>query len=194
MKFSSKFALLGAATLLITACGAAPQQGAAEPRMAKPGPNAQYTVKWPQPMPGEDRYIRMTLGQDVAEQCEFSQAHFAFDSSEPLPQEQKQIVALADCLRRPSLEGAQIQLIGRADPRGARDYNQQLGLRRAERVKQILMAQGIPEERFLTVSSGADEAKGGNDPLYSYGFDRRVDIRLRATHAPAGVSGPAYRP
>ncbi|WP_044244649.1 OmpA family protein [Chondromyces apiculatus] len=191
----STVGILGAMALFATACSSLePTQGAANPRMAKPGPDAQYRVDMPKPGPAEDRYIRMTLGQDIANQCEFSEAHFAFDSAEPLPQERRMIVALADCLRRPALEGHQITLVGRADPRGGNDYNQSLGMRRAEQVKAVLVAQGIPAERISTMSSGAAEALGGNDPAYSYGYDRRVDIVLRDTHAPAGKSGPAYRP
>ena len=58
------------------------------------------------------------------------------------------------------------QIEGHADERGTREYNQALGERRAQAAKLFLMAQGVPENRLLTISwckerpvaTGSDES------------------------------------
>ncbi|WP_437707840.1 OmpA family protein [Sorangium sp. So ce448] len=178
---------LGALALsLFTACAAAPppQQARTEPRLPNPGPDGVYKVEWPDLREGEDRFIGLTLGADIADVCRLPKTSFAFDSSEPLPQEHVELRALVDCLLSSSLKGARIELVGRADPRGTPAYNQDLSLRRAARVKEILVEEGIPADRITTRATGAAGAVGAQ-PMYSYGYDRRVDVALiGVAHAP----------
>lgn len=193
MMRSIGIALLGALGVCLTACSSvSPQQSAAAPRLPNPGPDAEYTVEWPDGSLPQTRLVRMTVGAGPG-QCDLTHAHFEFDSSEPLPQDHLVLIALAECLREPALEGHQIRIIGRADPQGQPLYNDRLGRLRAERAKEILVEHGVPAERITTSSRGEREAKLG-DPLYAFGFDRRVDVVLRVVRAPAGVSGPAYVP
>ncbi|WP_437730348.1 OmpA family protein [Sorangium sp. So ce1335] len=182
-------ALLGALALsLLAACAAPPapaQSAAAEPRLPHPGRDGVYKVEWPDLREGEDRFIGLTLGADIADVCRLPKTHFAFDAAEPLPQEHLELRAVVDCLLSSNLKDARIELIGRADPRGAQAYNQDLSLRRASRVKEILVKEGIPADRITTRATGAAEAVG-TQPMYSYGYDRRVDVvLLGVAHAPA---------
>ncbi|XXX72736.1 OmpA family protein [Sorangium sp. So ce134] len=178
---------LGALAIsLLSACAAAPppEQARAEPRLPSPGPDGVYKVEWPDMREGEDRFIRLTLGADIADVCRLPKANFAFDSAEPLPQDHLELRAIVDCLLTSNLKDARIELVGRADPRGTQAYNQDLSLRRATRVKEILMKEGIPADRISVRATGASEAVG-NQPMYSYGYDRRVDVVLIGiTHAP----------
>ncbi|WP_433926766.1 OmpA family protein [Sorangium cellulosum] len=173
--------LLGAlAVSLLSACAAPPapaQSAVAEPRMPNPGPDGVYKVEWPDLREGEDRFIGLTLGADIADVCRLPKANFAFDSAEPLPQEHLELRAVVDCLLSSNLRNARIELVGRADPRGTQAYNQDLSLRRAQRVKEILVAEGIPADRVTVRATGAAEAVG-TQPMYSYGYDRRVDVVL----------------
>jgi len=154
-----------------------PKQAPRTSGLPDPGPDQEYTVKWPEMGRGKDRYIRLTLGEDVTASCRMSKPHFQFDSDEPLPQDQFELKALADCLNQPSLQKLSINLVGRTDPRGNQGYNDELGQRRAERVKEILVESGIAPDRLLTSSRGQTEARG-DQGLFSYGYDRRVDIVL----------------
>ncbi|KYF55232.1 hypothetical protein BE08_21695 [Sorangium cellulosum] len=178
---------LGALALSLLAACAPPapsQSRVAEPRMPSPGADGVYKVEWPDLREGEDRFIQLTLGADIADSCRLPKTHFAFDSAEPLPQEHRELRAVVDCLLSSGLKDARIELIGRADPRGAQAYNQDLSLRRAERVKEILVKEGIPAGRVTTRATGAAEAVGAQ-PMYSYGHDRRVDVVLvGVVHAP----------
>ncbi len=50
----------------------------------------------------------------------------------------------------------QITIEGKCDERGTREYNLALGERRANAVKQNLVAQGIPASRIQTISYGKE--------------------------------------
>jgi OmpA-OmpF porin, OOP family len=171
---------------LATACATPqpPVQAGGAPRLPEPGPSQEYKVKFPDLGRGAARYIVLTLGDDVAASCGNLNAHFEFDSAEPLPQDHLWMRTVVDCLNKPSNKGHDVLLVGRADARGTSAYNQALGQRRAERVKQILVDAGVEEARIRTVSSG-DRAAVADERQYSHGYDRRVDVALLGVvHAP----------
>ena len=69
-----------------------------------------------------------------------------------------------------------LKIIGNTDPSAGEDYNQKLGMRRAEAVKkQLVKVYGIDETRLTTESKGEKEiiAKG------MYPMDRRVDFEVQ---------------
>jgi peptidoglycan-associated lipoprotein len=164
---------------LCSACAAPapPTQGAREPKLPDPGPDREYKVEFPALRPGASRFIRLTLDEDLSRECGLVKAHFKFDSAEPLPQDQLELRSLAECIERPAFADVGLLLVGRADRRGDPAYNEKLGLLRAERVKQILIDAGVPADRIYPASRGASGAVG-DDKLYSYGYDRRVDVQL----------------
>ena len=74
-----------------------------------------------------------------------------------------------------------------ADTTGADKYNAELGQKRAERVKAILVSEGVEAARISTASRGEAEAVGDQKAVsgYSQGYDRRVDVVLKGVvHAP----------
>jgi OOP family OmpA-OmpF porin len=174
-----------AAALAVACAGPEPVQSGRSPKLPDPGPDKEYRVQFPDLGRGKARYIVLTLGDDVAKSCGQVKAHFEFDSAEPLPQDQIVLRMLADCLNQPSLQDKAISLMGGTDDRGAPGYNQALGLRRAEHVKQILVDAGVAADRIHTASRGESGAVGA-EPQYSYQYDRRVDVALMGTvHAPS---------
>jgi outer membrane protein OmpA-like peptidoglycan-associated protein len=178
-----------AGTLLLgtvaTACAARPPlQSEKIQSLPEPGVSQEYRVEFPDLGRGRARYIVLTLGDDMAEDCGHVNAHFAFDAVEPLPQDHVRIRDMVDCFNQPSNKNHDVLLVGRADARGASEYNQALGQRRAERVKQILVDAGVDAARIHTASSG-ESAAVGDERRYSHGYDRRVDVGLLGmTHAP----------
>ncbi len=175
----------GLALGALTACAAPlpPTQSAAGPRMPDAGPTHQYHVTFPEEEGGATRFIHLTLGEDLAADCGLSRTHFEFDSSEPLAEDQLALKGLAQCLDRPKYTGVQLSLVGRADRRGAAAYNEALALRRAVRVKKLLIDAGMAEARISTASNGDRGAVGGGVE-YSFGYDRRVDALVETVHAP----------
>jgi peptidoglycan-associated lipoprotein len=74
------------------------------------------------------------------------------------------------------LAGKNIQLVGRADPRGEAEYNMNLGAIRANAVEHYLAQLGVSGSRLATTSRGALDAQGHDDATWA--VDRRVDLRL----------------
>jgi outer membrane protein OmpA-like peptidoglycan-associated protein len=162
-----------------------PTQSGRGPGLPDAGPSGEYKVKFPDQGRGKARYVVLTLGESVTVNCgELKAQHFEFDSSQPLPQDELLLQGLAECLNRPTNVEHDLMLTGSTDDRGSPAYNQALGLRRAERVKAILVKGGVSRLRIQT-SSGGESGALAEDPRYSYGYDRRVDITLLGVvHAP----------
>jgi outer membrane protein OmpA-like peptidoglycan-associated protein len=86
-----------------------------------------------------------------------------------------QLQQLQLALSSQSLRGDHFVVAGHTDAKGNSRYNKQLSLRRAETVKQFLVAGGIDARRLQTVGYGSDhllEPDRPNDPR-----NRRVEIR-----------------
>ena len=63
---------------------------------------------------------------------------------------------------------------GHADERGTREYNLSLGERRAETVKNALVALGISASRISTISYGKERPEIPHSDEQSYAQNRRA--------------------
>lgn len=180
--------LCAALAATLSGCTVAePVQSGKDAKLPDPGADKAYTVTWPEMGRGQDRYIRLTIGDDMAADCALVKPHFEFDSAETRPQDVVALRSLADCLNAERHRDLYIRLIGRADPRGDMEYNRALGERRAEHVKKLLVREGVDAGRIVTTTRGESESVGSEDAKadYSFGYDRRVDIKLLGVvHAP----------
>ena len=183
---SSLFIAAGITVAALSAgCAPEPAQSARTQPLPDPGADQEYEVKFPEAGGGATRYIRLALGDDLSKDCGLLRAHFSFDSADPLPQDKIALKDVSECLNRPDLQSADIEIIGRADSRGSSAYNLDLGRKRAEAVKGLLIEAGVAKERIVTSSTGAAEAVGEDKGKYSYGYDRRVDVLISSTaHRP----------
>jgi outer membrane protein OmpA-like peptidoglycan-associated protein len=169
MSLRSTVALL----LPIIALAACPQ-----PEPTSPVVGLTLPIDPPQP-PDLGNYIdrditvHVFLTDNVRKTCAGTDPFFHFDSDRVTAQDQPGLYALADCMRTGALRDKRILLTGRADPRGSAPVNDKLGLERAERVKDFLVAHGIAAGRTETTSIG----KVGAEPAPGkWRTDRRVDI------------------
>ena len=194
--------VLAALVLSLAACTSSKMQAQLtspnqEPRQSSTtttGANAERAVGWPDLGRGEARFIRIDLGPDSFAECRRISPKFPFDSASTYAVDRAELAAFASCLNSPTMRDRPVLLVGRADPRGSNDYNDQLGARRAAAIEQLLVNEGIDPARIRIVSEGEKGALGveenGNEgdrknPSYSYGFDRRVDVIVGGgTHAP----------
>jgi len=127
-----------AAVLLLAACSSAPPAPGTGPGMhpmAGPGGYA----------PGSQQDLAATAGDRV---------FFAYDKSDISPEGQQILQRQADWLKRYSQVTVTIE--GHCDERGTREYNLALGERRAQAVKNVLVALGIPAARIQTISYGKE--------------------------------------
>ena len=78
-------------------------------------------------------------------------------------------------------QGAYVEIEGHTDNVGPKDFNDRLGLERAEEVKRYLYAQHqIPLHRISTISYGAEKPAAPNDTKAGRAQNRRVVIRVLA--------------
>jgi len=82
----------------------------------------------------------------------------------------------------------QIRLDGFADERGDASYNQQLSVRRAEHVRDLLVATGISSSRISINAHGESPAVDMN--VDSFALERRVSMTLFMSDAPSVAATP----
>ena len=89
-------------------------------------------------LPGSQQDLEASAGDRV---------FFAFDRSDITPEAQEILSRQAEWLRR--YPNVTVTIEGHCDERGTREYNLALGERRAQAVKNVLVASGIPASRDL---------------------------------------------
>ncbi len=65
---------------------------------------------------------------------------------------------------------------GHTDERGSREYNIALGERRANGVRQVMIAMGVSPQQIRVVSYGEERPAAGGQDEQSYALNRRVEI------------------
>ena len=103
--------------------------------------------------------------------------YFEFDRSDLVSTQATRLLMLVDASAMRA-EGAQVLLVGHTDARGAADYNDLLSARRAEAVKRLLVAQGIPASRIQAMGKGEAEPAAENTTETGRALNRRVVISL----------------
>jgi outer membrane protein OmpA-like peptidoglycan-associated protein len=122
-------------------------------------------------------------------------SYFAFDSANIREQDHRVLSELSTCFDSGPLEGRQMLLVGRADPRGSGEFNMVLGEHRARGVKDYLATLGLASNRIETTSRGKMDATGTHEAAWA--LDRRVDVELVPAplgcgpNRPAGVARPS---
>ena len=140
-------------TIALAACGNAkpaspPQQESQTARQA-PGDS--------DPKPASSN---LAVGADILAACkiEFSNPteapKFDYDNTDLLPDDVHVLTQVATCLTTGPLKGRNVELVGRADPRGSVQYNMALGANRAHRVTDFLHQHGATT-RVRETSRGA---------------------------------------
>jgi peptidoglycan-associated lipoprotein len=122
-----------------------------------------------------DGLYSMYVTQSLRDVCSGPDPFFTFDSSKTTGPDQPTMKNLVECMMSGPLRGRSIRLIGHTDPRGTDAHNDELGLKRAEKVKTFLVGRGIEQERIEVASMGAEEASPASK---DWGKDRRVQIQL----------------
>lgn len=112
------------------------------------------------------------------ERVVFSAVAFRFDSAELTDTGKGQVYLAAQRLKEtPDLT---IVIEGHADSIGSDEYNQKLGLRRAQTVMKELVAQGVAPERMSTASFGESKPLLGQETDWARAVNRRVEFQVKA--------------
>ena len=105
-----------------------------------------------------------------------STAMFAFDSAELTDQGKETIAAYRTTLMPELAEAYAAIIIGHTDSTGDAKYNQGLSQRRAEAVRDYLVATGAPAEKLRVVGRGESEPIASNDTEEGRAENRRVEV------------------
>jgi peptidoglycan-associated lipoprotein len=139
----------------------------------------------PPPQVTADQMVSPTIAvsSDIATACNIKAAagtnpNFDYDKDELLQEDRAVLDQIATCLTSGGLKGRNVELVGRADPRGTTEYNLGLGSRRSNTVGQYLTRLGVTAGQIGETTRGALDATGTDEA--SWKKDRRVDIVLAA--------------
>lgn len=91
-------------------------------------------------------------------QCSDWQVYFTTDSSDLSPEARQVLDRLATCIQ--SGDVSEVSIVGAADPRGSAQSNLELGQRRAEAIRQVLVSRGCDPAAIRTRSVGEANASG----------------------------------
>jgi len=149
------------ALLLLAACSSTPETpppGGPGGPAGGPGGGIGRNV-----IPGSQQDLEASAGDRV---------FFAFDRSDITPEAQETLARQADWLRR--YPNVTVTIEGHCDERGTREYNLALGERRAQAVKNVLVAMGIPASRISTISYGKERPAVVGSSEEAYAQNRRA--------------------
>ncbi len=154
----ARFTAVAGALLLLAACSSTPETGPA-PGGPGGGPGGVGSGRF---APGSQQDLAATAGDRV---------FFGYDRAD-ISSEARQILGRqADWLKR--YGNVSVTIEGHCDERGTREYNLALGERRAQAVKNVLVAMGIPSARISTISYGKERPAVVGSSNESYAQNRR---------------------
>lgn len=155
-----KLITLFAAVTLLAACGTTE-----EPEMASEATSTTATTSTATaptaiagPTPGTQEHLVVNVGDRV---------FFDFDKSDLRPEARATVEALAVWMN--DFPSTTLSLEGHCDERGTREYNLALGERRANAVRDYLVALGIAPNRLTTISYGKERPAvlGSNEEAWA---------------------------
>jgi len=168
---ASRLALIAGVAVSIAACASHPKP---TPPVQQPPAQQPYTppVEPPHqqpsgPTPGSVQDFVISAGDRV---------FFDFDAYAIRPDAAQTLAQQAEWLKR--YPGVRIRVEGNCDERGTVEYNFALGARRANSVKEFLVAHGVSAARIETVSYGKARPIDGGEGEEAWAHNRNGHTTL----------------
>ena len=145
-----RLALAGLCAAALAACASHPKPAPEAPPPPPPPPPPPSTAYAPPPvqskiLPGSVQDFVVNVGDKV---------YFDFDKYDIRADAQPILAAQSAWLNR--YPAVQVRIEGNCDERGTREYNLALGARRANSVREFLVAHGVAPGRIFTISYGKE--------------------------------------
>ena len=155
-----RFKILGliATIALVAACETAPTTKDAASGSGKSGLTEAYSTQTPSMQKGSQQDLVVNVGDRV---------FFDYDKYN-LQSETRQVLEKQAAWLKEN-GAVKVVIEGHADERGTREYNLALGERRANSVKDYLVALGVADNRIDTISFGKERsvAQGSNEAAWA---------------------------
>ncbi len=153
IKFYAKYLIMIGAALVLTACGNTNDDAMDSAPPPEPAP-APAPAPAPTPAPIDTTTQEYLENSVMGGGMDASMVYFGFDRYDVDADARRTLQAQADWMKaNPSVS---IIVEGHCDERGTREYNIALGDRRANAVKNYLVAMGVSASRVRTVSYGKE--------------------------------------
>lgn len=174
---AAKWAGCGAVVLTLAACSSdktPPRQPTASAANLAPGTEDDRVTR-------KDSETTVQVSSDFRRQCQIPETPaeapaFDYDQATLRPRGANILDDVAKCLIDGPLKDQTITIIGRTDPRGPEQYNQELGASRASAARNYLISRGVSADHVRLLSRGEQEAQGTSEATWA--LDRRVDLEL----------------
>jgi len=169
-------ALLASGAML--GCGGSKPPAKGPDTATTTGTATTSTSRLPDKAPDSPTASAVRISDEIVRACGISapNAYFAFDSDHVRDDDAHVLEQVATCFSTGPLKGRTLKLVGHADPRGGSEYNDTLGQKRADSVKDYIVGKGMEKSKAESTSRGAMDATGTDDPTWAR--DRRVDVML----------------
>ncbi len=139
----------------------------------KGGQSAGSTGDYVTGTPLPDRQEGTSFMSGNVDRNQFQPIYFDFDSQTIRTSENGKIQQVASFLQQNS---GQIIIAGFTDERGTAEYNRGLGERRAQSVREALIASGASAQNIQTVSFGAEMPADSSSNEEAWAKNRRAEI------------------
>ncbi|GAA0784505.1 OmpA family protein [Roseibium denhamense] len=129
-----------------------------------------------QKYPGANAPQSLPLADKLATLRQFNlEITFDFDSARIRPESFESVGLIADALHTPYLQGQTFFIVGHTDAKGAREYNLDLSLRRAQSIREALVTTfRVPSDYLYAVGLGEEQLRDPADP--DAAINRRVQL------------------
>ncbi len=139
----------------------------------KGGQSAGSTGDYVTGTPLPDRQEGTSFMSSNVDRSQFQPIYFDFDSQTIRSAENGKIQQVAGFLQQ---NNAQLIIAGFTDERGTAEYNRGLGERRAQSVREALIAMGADAQNIQTVSFGAEMPADPSSNESAWAKNRRAEI------------------
>ncbi|MHA7777218.1 OmpA family protein [Roseibium sp. M-1] len=129
-----------------------------------------------QKYPGANSPNTLPLADKLATLRQFNvEITFHFDSANIAPESYETVGLIADALHTPYLAGQTFFIVGHTDAKGAREYNLELSIKRAQAVREALVTTfRVPGEYLFAVGLGEEQLRDPSNP--DAAVNRRVQL------------------
>lgn len=160
-----------AVAVLLAACETAPETTVATTEQT------EVTPPPPPPAPTDQGPVAGSFEDFVQSAGGTDRIFFDYDSSDIRPDASQTLRLMATWLQQ--YPNRQVTIEGHCDERGTREYNLALGERRANSVRDFLIAQGVPGSRINTISYGKERPAVPGSTEFAWSQNRRGVIVFR---------------
>ncbi|MBT1688033.1 OmpA family protein [Dawidia soli] len=135
--------------------------------------------KLPEPTSEKHEQVRKVVAEKLkskpdSEPLPLAPLYFTFDQDEFAVVDMEPFLIATEY----ALQGHTVLIEGHTDDRGADDYNMQLSIKRVQKIRQLMLDMGVPDERISIVGYGEAVKKNSNKTTQGRQMNRRIDFTV----------------